>query len=115
MQFCQISDHGEHVFGVPSAAGAAVFLAVCKLIEHSNNNDDDATHHSTGTQGLPPDPVPFNILKMKNPEVIEFSGKILDWNNWQVATQAALTSAGYDEVLKHDFNQHEIPNGIWKN
>ena len=110
MQFCQITYHGAHVFGVLSAAGAAEILAVRKLIKH-----DDPTCHSTGTQSLLPDPVPFNMLKMKNPEVIKFSGNTLDWNNWQVATQATLTSAGCDEVLKHDFDQHQTPNGIREN
>ena len=109
MQFHQISKNGEHVFGLLSAAGAAVFLAVRKLIKQ------DPNCHSTGTQSHLPDLVPFNMLKMKNPEVNEFSGKILDWNNLQVATQATLTSAGYDEVLKDDFNQHQTPNGIRKN
>ena len=108
MQFHHISNNSEHAFGLLSAAGAAAFLAVRNLIKGEVDDDlgDDngPTCHSTGTQSQP-SPTPLNILKMKNPEVNAFSGKLLDWNAWQVATLATLTSAGFDEVLNEDFDQ----------
>ena len=117
MQFHHISNNSEHAFGLLSAAGAAAFLAVRNLIKGEDDDlgdDNGPTYHSTGTQSQPSS-TQLNVLKLKNPEVNSFSGNLLDWNTWQVATLATLTSAGFDDVLNEDFDQEQTTDGPRKN
>ena len=85
----------ERICSILSIARAAAFYMVNKLIK---NKEPEAPTKPPKNQPA------FNVLKMKSPDVNPFSGNPLDWRAWQVATQATLTSTGFEEVLEHNFD-----------
>eukprot|EP00957_Ditylum_brightwellii_P204108 15337739-Ditylum_brightwellii.AAC.1 len=44
--------------------------------------------------------IPSSSLKLALQKIVEFSGRIKDWQKWKIRTSCAHVGLGYDAVLK---------------